>query len=52
VPHYHTGTFRIAYSRDLKRPTEHTRPRYELGVYSDWWYDPSKLNKPEKPKAP
>jgi microcin C transport system substrate-binding protein len=49
VPHYHTGTFRIAYGSELKRPTEHTRPRYDLGAISDWWYDPAKLNKPKAP---
>jgi microcin C transport system substrate-binding protein len=49
VPHYHTGKFRIAYRSEIKRPQEHTRPRYDLGVYSDWWYDARKPAPAPKP---
>lgn len=53
VPHFYSGTYRIAFWNKFGRPK--IRPRYSLGVVNTWWYAPrlaAMLKAGEAPPAP
>ncbi len=58
VPHFYSGTYRIAFWNKFGRPK--IRPRYSLGVLDTWWYEPrlaamlkaGKAPPPPRPRLP
>jgi microcin C transport system substrate-binding protein len=47
IPQLYIDYYRVAHSKDLKRPKD-TTPRYNLGVLENWWYEKDRpaLKKP------